>query len=294
MLEVALALDNTGSMAQASKMTNLKTAAHNLLTTLRNAAKNPGDIKVAIIPFTTTVNLGTSYKDNDWFDISSLDCNGSQSGSGCTSTNWKNHWQGCVRDRTYPYDTQDDAPSPLTPATLFPVYACGTLATVMPLSYDWTALNNKVDAMASSGNTDVAIGLVWAWHALTAQAPLSEAAAPAPDLDKVIILLTDGDNTESWKNSNHTKVKSSSAIDDRTKLVCTNVKAAGIKLYTIRVIDGNASLLQSCATNPTMYYDVQRRANSTACSRRSRRTLPTCGLRNSARCERSDHDESPA
>jgi len=256
-LEVALALDNTGSMAQASKLTNLKTAAHNLLTTLRNAAKNPGDIKVAIIPFTTTVNLGTSYKDNDWFDISSLDCNGSQSGSGCTSTNWKNYWQGCVRDRTYPYDAQDDARSALVPATLFPVYACGTLATVMPLSYDWTALNNKVDAMTSSGNTDVAIGLVWAWHALTAQAPLSEAAASAPDLDKVIILLTDGDNTESWKNSNHTKVKSSSAIDDRTRLVCTNVKAAGIKVYTIRVIDGNASLLQSCATNPTMYYGVQ-------------------------------------
>src|SRR5215813_8855782 len=153
-LEVALALDNIGSMAQAGKLTNLKTAAHNLLTTLRNAAKNPGDIKVAIIPFTTTVNLGTSYKDNDWFDISSLDCNGSQSGSGCMSTNWKNYWQGCVRDRTYPYDAQDDAPSALVPATLFPVYACGTLATLMPLSYDSTALNNKVDAMTSSGNTD--------------------------------------------------------------------------------------------------------------------------------------------
>jgi len=83
-LEVALALDNTGSMAQSSKMTNLNSAAHSLLTTLKNAAKNPGDIKVAIIPFTTTVNLGSSYKDNDWFDINSLDCNGSQSGGGCT------------------------------------------------------------------------------------------------------------------------------------------------------------------------------------------------------------------
>ena len=25
----------------------------------------------------------------------------------------------------------------------------------------------------------------------------------------------------------------------------------------MRVIDGNADLLQSCATNPTMYFDVQ-------------------------------------
>ena len=44
-------------MAQASKMSNLKIAPHNLLTTLENAGKNPGDIKVAIIPFTMTVNL---------------------------------------------------------------------------------------------------------------------------------------------------------------------------------------------------------------------------------------------
>ena len=64
-LEVALALDNTGSMSSNNKMTNLKTAAHNLLTTLKTAAKTDGDIKVAIIPFDTTVNLGTGYKDND-------------------------------------------------------------------------------------------------------------------------------------------------------------------------------------------------------------------------------------
>jgi Flp pilus assembly protein TadG len=251
-LEVALALDNTGSMSSSNKMTNLKTASHNLLTTLKNAAKTPGDVKVAIIPFDTTVNLGTSYKSNDWFDVS---CSAMGSPSGCTSSNWKNYWEGCVADRTYPYDAQDNPPS--STATRYPVFNCGSLTNLMPLSSDWTALNTKVDAMTPNGNTNVTIGLVWAWHALTAQAPLSEAAAPAANLDKVIILLTDGDNTESWKNSNNTPVTSASAINVRTALVCANVKAAGIKLYTIRVIDGNASMLQSCATNPTMYYDVQ-------------------------------------
>ena len=81
--------------------------------------------------------------------------------------------------------------------------------------------------------------------------------APAPDLDKVIILLTDGDNTESWKNSNNSKVTSQSTIDTRTQLVCNNIKAANIKLYTIRVINGDSTLLRNCATNPSMYYDVQ-------------------------------------
>ena len=215
-LELALALDNTGSMASSSKMTELKKAVHTLLDTMQKAAKTPGDIKVAIIPFDTTVNIGTTYKDQPWYDIGSLDCNGWASGSGCNSTNWKNYWEGCVRDRTQPYDVQDTSPSTSNSNTLYPVYDCGTLTRIMPLSYDWTALNNKVDAMQPNGNTNVTIGLVWAWHALTTNTPLTEAAAPSPDLDKVIILLTDGDNTESWNNSNNTKITSQSTIDGRT------------------------------------------------------------------------------
>jgi Flp pilus assembly protein TadG len=256
-LELALALDNTGSMAQSSKMTELKKAVHSLLDTMQKAAKTPGDIKVAIIPFDTTVNIGTTYKDQPWYDIGSLDCNGWASGSGCNSTNWKNYWEGCVRDRTQPYDVQDTSPSTSNSNTLYPVYDCGTLTKIMPLSYDWTALNSKVDAMQPNGYTNVTIGLVWAWHALTSNTPLTEAAAPAPDLDKVIILLTDGENTESWNNSNNTKITSPSTIDARTSAACTNIKAANIRIYTVRVIDGNASLLQGCATNPTMYFDVQ-------------------------------------
>ena len=129
-LELALALDNTGSMAWSSKMTELKKAAHGLLDTLKKAAKSPGDVKVAIIPFDTTVNIGTSYKNQNWFDIDSIDCNGWRAGSGCNSGNWKHHWEGCVRDRTYPYDTQDTTPSSGTPGTLFPVYDCGELAKI--------------------------------------------------------------------------------------------------------------------------------------------------------------------
>jgi von Willebrand factor type A domain len=66
----------------------------------------------------------------------------------------------------------------------------------------------------------------------------------------VIILLTDGDNTQNrWTSS-------PSSIDDRTQKACDNVKAANIRFYTVRVIDGNAELLKSCATNPNMVYDV--------------------------------------
>src|SRR5262249_14488974 len=73
----------------------------------------------------------------------------------------------------------------------------------------------------------------------------------APDLDKVMIVLTDGLNTQNrWTTS-------ATSIDSRTSTICSNIKAANIRIYTVRVLDGNASLLQSCATKPDMYFDVQ-------------------------------------
>jgi len=159
-----------------------------------------------------------------------------------------------VQDRDQPYDTQDTTPT-TDFHTKFPAVQCSELTTIMPLTdiFDtagFTNLNSKIDAMAASGNTNVTIGLVWGWHALTASEPMIEGSEPSPDKDKVIVLLTDGDNTQNrW-------TKTGSAIDERTALACTNAKAANIKIYTVRVIDGDATLLRNCATKPSMYYNV--------------------------------------
>lgn len=66
-LNLALVLDNTGSMSSSAKMTNLKLAAHNLLTTLKNSAKTPGDIK------NVTDGIATKHVDT-----------GAESGGGCS------------------------------------------------------------------------------------------------------------------------------------------------------------------------------------------------------------------
>ena len=240
-LELALVLDNTGSMANHDKLVQLKAASHNLLTTLQNAAKQLGDVKVAIIPFDKIVNIGTGYAGQSWVDYSVHSIQQAQ-------------WEGCVQDRDQPYDTQDTTPT-TDFHTKFPAVQCSELTTIMPLTdiFDtagFTNLNSKIDAMAASGNTNVTIGLVWGWHALTANQPLTEGSEPSPDKDKVIVLLTDGDNTQNrW-------TKTGSAIDERTALACTNAKAANIKIYTVRVIDGDATLLRNCATKPSMYYNV--------------------------------------
>ena len=57
-LRVALALDNTGSMASSNKMTALKTAAKNLLVQLESAAQKDGDVYVSIVPFSKDVHVG--------------------------------------------------------------------------------------------------------------------------------------------------------------------------------------------------------------------------------------------
>jgi Flp pilus assembly protein TadG len=264
-LELALVLDNTGSMGSSGKMDALKAAAHNLLTTLKNAAKKDGDIKVSIIPFVTDVNVGTGYVSADWIDWADWETkNGScssyyySSQSSCTSHGYvwtaasHSTWNGCVWDRDQNNDVLNTAPVAGTTATMFPAHqAPACPASMMSLSYDWTALNNKIDAMAPSGNTNITIGLAWGLQTLSTVGPFNTAAPPADDLDKVIVLLTDGDNTQNrWTSS-------SSSIDTRTSTVCDNIKAANIKIYTVRVINGNAALLQNCATKPDMYYDVQ-------------------------------------
>jgi hypothetical protein len=293
-LELALALDNTGSMASSNKMTELKKAAKNLLTTLQKAAKNPGDVKVSIVPFNTIVNVGTPAVDEPWlrwdlWEALNGSCNkGSdwQTKSACEDENvctkpqytrrstcqdnhgswvqatWtpanKSNWTGCVQDRdkdvNVNYDALDTTPTSSDP-TKFPAIQCtGNLAQLMPLTYDWTALSSKIDSMQSVGATNVTIGLAWGWHSLTKSVPLTQGAEPAEDLSKFILLMTDGDNTQNRFGGNGSAY--CAQCDTRTALACANAKAAGIKIYSIRVIAGNATLLRNCASDPSMYYDV--------------------------------------
>ncbi|MFX5937812.1 hypothetical protein ABTE71_20870, partial [Acinetobacter baumannii] len=74
----------------------------------------------------------------------------------------------------------------------------------------------------------------WGWISLLQQAPLN---APAEDSNfkytKVVILLSDGDNTQNRFSS------SQSSIDARQRLLCDNAKASGIQIYTIQVNTAN-------------------------------------------------------
>src|ERR1043166_1361168 len=237
-LELALALDNTGSMAQKNKIVELKAAVKLLLSTLKTNSKAPDDTKIAIIPFNTVVNIGTTFKDKPWVAY----------GSGITSA----AWNGCVPDPDQPNDKK--ATTPTAANTYYPAAMCGgSLAQALPLTSDWTALEGMVDTMTPAGTTNVTIGAMWAWSALTSNEPWTEGRPVRPDVEKVIILLTDGLNTQ----IRFTTVPSQ--IDARTAAVCDNIKAAGITLYTLQVNTGSdptSTMLQQCATDTSKFYLV--------------------------------------
>jgi Flp pilus assembly protein TadG len=254
-IELALALDNTGSMASSGKMTALKQASLDLIQIMKDATTETGQIKISIVPFATQIRLPTSYKNETWlrWDQTQTTCSGYGWSQTCTTTTIsKTNWQGCVADRDKNYDTQDGG-SLSSSAQLYPADFCdsSSLTQLRPLTDDWTALNSTVNAMTPSGNTNVAIGAIWGMASVSPALPLNEAQAyGTPRLNKYMILLTDGDNTANRFGDNQ------STIDTRTSMACTTAKTAGIKVYTIRVIDGNSTLLRNCATDPSMYFEV--------------------------------------
>jgi Flp pilus assembly protein TadG len=282
-LRVALALDNTGSMASAGKMDALKTAAKNLIDQLKAAATSTGDVYVSIIPFSKDVNVGTSNKNQNWLKWSKPGQNSDgwdQNNGSCTGWGWgsydneydctshgktwtassHNNWHGCVMDRDQNYDTTATAPvanDSTSPSTLFWAEQYGYCpVSLMPLSYDWATVKNKIDAMTPSGSTNQAIGLAWAWLSLLQSAPLS---APAEDSNyqyqKVIVLLSDGLNTQDrWYGNGYNP---SAQVDARQQILCDNVKAAGVTLYAVQVnTDGDptSTLLQNCASSSDKFF----------------------------------------
>ena len=131
--EVVLVLDNTGSMTTNNKIGALKTATEDLTDILFADSTVSTHIKMAIVPFAASVNVGTQYANASW-----MDTNGNNAISKLNFTDTTKHnkwawgqlsstpWNGCVEQRkstsTINYDVDDTAPSTGTPDTLFPFY----------------------------------------------------------------------------------------------------------------------------------------------------------------------------
>jgi Flp pilus assembly protein TadG len=128
-LELVMVLDNTGSMS-GSKIDSLRDAADSAAEILfDNAAGREDGLKIGLVPFSSTVNVGTSHERAWWMDADGESPLHSYPLYFNKKVNrWdlfdalREPWAGCVEARPEPYDLDDTAPDPANPETLFVPY----------------------------------------------------------------------------------------------------------------------------------------------------------------------------
>jgi Flp pilus assembly protein TadG len=274
-VEVALVLDNTGSMGSQGRMTALKTAAKNLVTKLQNASVVNTNAFIAVVPFTTQVRLpftlnappvGQTY-DPVW-KVPGVRLNHPDDAAEPV-LQVAYPWYGCLADRNKPNDTEgyDAQGAPLTPnlpATLLPATNCWkpggwTLAEpplrpLLPLNREFDVLRAHIDSMHPAGNTNTSIGLAAGLGVLTPNVGTfsTNAKPPGRYVKKHMIFLTDGDNTQNrWTTD-------TALIDQQTQQMCNEIKQSSLNvvLHTVLLMEGNETLLRNCASTPQRFYLV--------------------------------------
>jgi Flp pilus assembly protein TadG len=280
-MRIAMALDVTGSMSSYQKLEKMKTAAKKLVDTLKASAKTADDVYLSIIPFNVMVNVGTANKTATWLDWdttygscskSSYTTKSSCIANGKTWTSKSlNSWQGCVTDRAQNYDTTNDAPTTSKPDTLYLTQSYNSCpASLLPMtsvfnstesdtSNDTNTLKGKINSLTAVGNTNQAIGMQIAWMMLQGSTLFPVTAKdPNYQYNDVIILLSDGDNTQDrWYSK-------ASQIDTRQKLLCDNInpekkdssKKDTTQVFTIQVDTdgaGESAVLKYCADGGRFY-----------------------------------------
>ena len=227
-MELALVLDNTGSMWGAP-FTAMQAAAKDLVDIVYGDVETNPNLYVAVVPFVATVNIGPQR----WGWLATTDAEW-RFRSGATAVNpyAPSTWKGCVMARTggldqtddppsvaafrsflYPDDTDNDWGAPRSPATderlnaqnnaYGPNLGCGPA--ILPLVQSKTAVDAALDGMGawSRGGTSGNEGLAWGWRVLSPRwRGLWGGATPntrpldydTSDTDKVVVMLTDGNN----------------------------------------------------------------------------------------------------
>jgi Flp pilus assembly protein TadG len=240
-LEVALVLDNTGSMS-GTKIASLKTAAKNLVKILSDAKADYTDLKFGLIPFSKYVNVGPGNWSASWVQPPLMPM----------------LWNGCAGSRNAPLDEQVGVAGGDIPAVEGGV--CPT--PIVPLTSDTFTINSNIDAMIANGNTYIAGGVYWGWNVLDSSVPFTEgktaAQMAAINGRKVMVVMTDGTNTASPLYPSHDGSDSAFA-DAKFSTMCASVKADNIEVYTVLFEEPSPvikDLMRNCASAPDKFFDA--------------------------------------
>lgn len=185
-------------------------------------------------------------------------------------------WYGCVGSRKVGTTRLNDG----SPSVRYPGYVetkqkC--LNPIVPLTDKKSELTNAIDDMIINIGgykpyTYIPAGLIWGQNVLSHSDPFDQGAAYDPknvEPRKVIVLMTDGDNTLRFRSSdgrhvslNNDPAKAADQVavtNDDTAAICDYAKSNMIEIFTVAFMVDNAAakdLLQGCATDAQHYYDA--------------------------------------
>lgn len=280
-VEVGLVLDVTGSMATNNNIGTLRTAASSFTDILCPGSGCSNLVRIGLVPFATTVNVGPyglgKKPDGTVYDTAfvnnPLNLTLKQSGSGSTTA-----WWGCILEQNPNNDVVDSQNSwkwnmyryvSNGGNTSAPNTNCNK-AYILPLTAEKSTIKSRISGLTASGNTLSNIGMVWGYRVLSPNAPFREGIAFHDEqIRKVAILMTDGDNNIGgsysaygpWTNLRLTDTN----LDQKLLTTCQNMKADGIKIYTITftsdITNSTKNYYRQCASDPDKYYDALLRLN---------------------------------
>lgn len=303
-MELVLVMDNTGSMRSGGMITAMKNAAADLVNIVYGDEETAEHLYVGLVPYTAMVNIGSGR--SDWLDPNDqlFDVPGPFEPTA---------WKGCVRARSGGLDEDDTTPG-IAPFNSFlyqadvdnvwppiddrndaqndgtgPNLGCGPAIT--PLVAEKSTVLAAIDEMLPwhRGGTTGNLGLVWGWRVVSPawrglwglpSPPALPLDYDTPLMDKVVILLTDGDNQfYKWPGANGPDGSDDTAygrllqfdngayptlalardeLDGRLARTCQAMKAQGILLYTITFgstpNSGTQALYRNCASKPEFYF----------------------------------------
>lgn len=278
-IELALVLDVTGSMNESdpsggTKIASLKTASNSLLDIIYGDNDTIDDVSVSVIPYNTTVNLGSDRTDMlTGFDADAFGAAG---------------WKGCVEARDGSIDRDDTPPSEEAfTALLWPVDDRnnregnpnkGCLdSEVLPLTSEKSLVVDHIDDLEAEGFTMTNVGFTWGWRTVSPRwqgewgAGAQPVEADHPTIKKAIIFMTDGIAVvpqgrytaygflREGRLGSRNRRQAAGEINDRLLETCELAKAEGIEVYTVMFALNNAAVerdYRACATSEDHFFDA--------------------------------------
>lgn len=297
-IEVSLVLDTTGSMDAISpggttkKIDELKRAAKQLVDIVVQTNQTPFYSKMAVIPYSAGVNVDTfaaslrgTVTAGECVYPALPTCQKYKFPTEAVDSHGVRIWQSyditkCVTERVDANTFNDSLTVPF--GKLYaPGSSCPDTAAT-PLSTNKAAIKSTIDTLRAEGATAGHLGLAWGWYMVSPtfmggyQDVAARPAAYGTDkLFKVVVMMTDGKFNVAYCNAvsgsdsgDDPKGKSSANINcpatkgtsfAQAKILCDNIKAKGVIIYTVGYYGADATqadkdMLNGCATDSDHAY----------------------------------------